>query len=138
MAEAADDTTDTTLSQRRADREATAQKNRQAAAHARYYDGLTALSRLVAIAQDDTGQSRPVADFLLAWWNAGRCGGFDMTTLWSVDDTVADDMVAVFRLIADRHDDPTVYGLGDTFENIVAAWRPELRSSSSSSGSSGS
>ena len=38
-----------------------------------------ALERLIDIAQRDTGQSRRVADFLLAWWNAGECGGFDLT-----------------------------------------------------------
>jgi hypothetical protein len=37
-------------------------------------DALAALDRLVAIAQSDTGQSRRVANFLLAWWNAGSCG----------------------------------------------------------------
>lgn len=34
----------------------------------------SALERLITIAQRDTGQSRRVADFLLAWWNAGQCG----------------------------------------------------------------
>ena len=40
------------------------------------------LERLIGIAQSDTGQARRVADFLLAWWNAGSCGGFDLTNLW--------------------------------------------------------
>lgn len=31
-----------------------------------------ALERLLKIAQGDTGQSRRVADFLLAWWNSGQ------------------------------------------------------------------
>jgi hypothetical protein len=44
-----------------------------------------ALQRLIQIAQDDTGQSRIVANFLLAWWNAGECGGFDLTDVWGVD-----------------------------------------------------
>ena len=35
-----------------------------------------ALNRLIAIAHNDTGQSRRVAGFLLAWWNADECGGF--------------------------------------------------------------
>jgi hypothetical protein len=39
---------------------------------------LAALDRLLAIAQADTGQSRRVANFLLAWWNAGECGGFHL------------------------------------------------------------
>lgn len=40
-----------------------------------------ALERLIAHAKRDTGQSRRVADFLLSWWNCGRCGGFDLTNL---------------------------------------------------------
>jgi hypothetical protein len=34
-----------------------------------------ALERLIQVAQGDTGQSRIVANFLLAWWNAEECGG---------------------------------------------------------------
>lgn len=44
-----------------------------------------ALERLIKIAQADTGQSRMTAEFLLSWWNASNCGGFDLTTLWGVD-----------------------------------------------------
>ena len=40
-----------------------------------------ALERLIKIAQGDTGQTHRVADFLLAWWNAGDCGSFDLTNL---------------------------------------------------------
>jgi len=39
-----------------------------------------ALEKLLKIAGGDTAQSRKVADFLLAWWNAGKCGGYDLTT----------------------------------------------------------
>ncbi len=101
------------------------QKRRQKAA-ARLDCGVAALGRLVKIAKGDTGQSRRVADFLLAWWNAGSCGSFDLTNLWGVDGEIGDDMVAVFRLIADSNEYPTAYGFGPDFERIVAAWRPEL------------
>ena len=47
--------------------------------------GLEALTRLIEIAQKDTGQSRRVADFLLAWHNAAENGGWDVTDLWNVD-----------------------------------------------------
>jgi hypothetical protein len=43
--------------------------------------GLEALTRLIEIAQKDTGQSRRVADFLLAWHNAAENGGWDVTDL---------------------------------------------------------
>lgn len=87
---------------------------------------LAALDRLVTIAQSDTGQSRRVANFLLAWWNAGSCGGFDLTDLWMVDREIADDILAVTSLIAQSHVYPGEYGLKAAFEQLVADWRPQL------------
>ena len=89
-------------------------------------DALSALDRLVIIAQSDTGQARRVANFLLAWWNAGDCGGFDFTDLWNVDRAIADDILIVSRLIATRHEYPTTYGYGPQFERLVKDWRPQL------------
>jgi hypothetical protein len=89
-------------------------------------DQEAALNCLVAIAQSDTGQSRRVADFLLAWWNAGECGGFDLTNLWGVDASIADDMVIVFGYVARTHSYPDVLGHNDQFQSIVRTWRPEL------------
>ena len=84
------------------------------------------LERLIAIAQSDTGQARRVADFLLAWWNAGECGGFDLTNLWGLDRSIADDMVIVFGYVARTHSYPDVLGYNDQFQSIVRTWRPEL------------
>jgi hypothetical protein len=53
--------------------------------------------------QGNSGQSRIVADFLLAWWNADECGGFDLTVLWRVDSSIAQDMVTVIGFIASSH-----------------------------------
>jgi len=86
--------------------------------------GLAALQRLVKIAATDTGQSRTVADFLLAWWNARACGGFDLTTLWSVAPSIRDDMLEVLNLIAHYREFPTAYDLDDAFTALVARWRP--------------
>lgn len=88
--------------------------------------GLAAISRLVDIANGDTGQSRRVADFLLSWWNAETCGGFDLTDVWGVDATIADDMVTAFRFIADHNGYPTAHGFGPSFERLVTEWRPRL------------
>lgn len=85
---------------------------------------LAALGRLLSIAQRDTGQSRRVANFLLAWWNARACGGFDLTDLWAVEGPIADDMLAVVELIARHREFPTAYGLGADFERLVKLWRP--------------
>jgi hypothetical protein len=88
---------------------------------------LEALRRLIQIAQRDTGQSRRVADFLLAWWNAGSCGGFDLTTLWGVDRTIADDMTIVFGLIARIHQYPPHLdpAFDAEFRAIAEAWRSD-------------
>ena len=83
-----------------------------------------ALERLIGIAQGDTGQSRRVAGFLLAWWNAGECGGFDLTDLWGVDTAIAEDMVTVFALVARRHNYPDTLGYARQFQAILHAWRP--------------
>ena len=84
------------------------------------------LERLIAIAQSDTGQSRRVADFLLAWWNAGECGGFDLTNLWGLDASITEDMVIVFGFVARTHSYPDALGYNQQFQSIVRTWRPEL------------
>jgi predicted lipid carrier protein YhbT len=69
-----------------------------------------------------------VANFLLAWWNAEECGGFDLTDLWAVDVAIAADMISVFALVVARHQYPDTLGHGKQFEAIVRAWRPALGS----------
>lgn len=89
-------------------------------------DVRAALERLLEIAQRDTGQSRRVADFLLAWWNAGQCGGFDLTSMWNCDDEIVDDMAKVFLWIGMSHHYPDALGYEKQFQAIVREWRPEL------------
>lgn len=87
---------------------------------------LDALHRLIRIARSDTGQSRRVADFLLAWWNPANCGGFDLTSLWGVDAEIAIDMQIVFGFVARIHSYPDGIGYAREFQEIIAQWRPEL------------
>jgi hypothetical protein len=84
-----------------------------------------ALENLLQHAQRDTGQSRRIADFLLAWWNAGQCGSYDLTTAWGLDDLM-EDVCVVFRLASRAHSYPDTLGDGPQFEAVVRAWRPEL------------
>lgn len=86
-----------------------------------------ALSRLIRVAKRDTGQSRRVADFLLAWWNAGQCGGFDFTTMWGCDQEIVDDMVTVFAFVGNNSSYPDSFGLNEDFSEIVRLWRPNLK-----------
>lgn len=85
-----------------------------------------ALERLIKVAKSDTGQSRRVADFLLAWWNAGSCGSFDLTTMWGCDHAIVEDMAAVFRFVGLHNHYPDALGYKEAFEEIVRNWRPEL------------
>jgi hypothetical protein len=86
-----------------------------------------ALDRLIAIAKHDTGQAKRVANFLLAWWNATRDGGFDFTDLWNVDREIAVDMVTVFAMIAETWTYPDRLGYEDDFREIVTLWRRTKR-----------
>ncbi|MFP3588580.1 hypothetical protein SCB29_33850 [Paraburkholderia sp. SIMBA_055] len=84
---------------------------------------------LVKIAQGDTGQSRRVADFRLAWWNPASCGSYDLTAAWGVDEDIMEDMCVVFRLASRSRSYPDSIGYEKQFEAIVRAWRPELAES---------
>jgi len=56
-----------------------------------------------------------VAAFLLAWWNAKSCRGFDLTDLWKVGAT-ARDRLATVAFIATHPEYPAAYGLGSVTE----------------------
>ena len=90
-------------------------------------DARAALERLIRLAQGDAGQCRIVAGFLLAWWNAGECGGFDLTDVWAVDTSIAADMLTVFALVCGCRHYPDTLGYGKQFEALVGAWRPVPR-----------
>jgi hypothetical protein len=85
-------------------------------------DERAALERLICIAQADTGQSRKVANFLLAWWNAEECGGFDLTDLWGVDPSIAEDMLIIVALLTRCANYPDTLGYGHQFAALVQAW----------------
>jgi hypothetical protein len=89
-------------------------------------DELAALRRLLAVARHDTGQSKRVAAFLLAWWNATTCGGFDFTDLWCVDRDLAIDMLTIIGMIARIREYPPALGLRQEFLEVLRAWRPHL------------
>lgn len=86
---------------------------------------IAALRQLIVIAKSDTSQSSKVADFLLSWWNAEECGGFDMRNIWGVDRRIADDMVTVFGLVRRVHLDPLDIDptFNADFKEIIRYWR---------------
>jgi hypothetical protein len=85
--------------------------------------GFEALARLLDVARHDTGQSRRVADFLLAWHNAEENGGWDPTDLWNVDTNIAEDILTVMRLVQSSRRYPSDLGFEREISSIWRAWR---------------
>jgi hypothetical protein len=85
-----------------------------------------ALDRLIRAALRGTGQSRIVANFLLAWWNSTECGAFNPIQLWGLDRELADDVCLIFRAIASMAKYPDALGYEKRFDQIVRLWRPQL------------
>ncbi|WP_336620644.1 DUF7673 family protein [Shinella sp. 838] len=91
-----------------------------------------AFERLLKIARSDTGQSRRVAAFLLAWWNADRLGGFDLTDLFGVDQVIAADMGTVFVCLGRQSQAFYPEEYQAEIEALIEAWRPEIWAESQS------
>lgn len=85
-----------------------------------------AFERLLKIAKSDTGQSRRVADFILAWWNAPDHGGFDIADLFAVDTAIARDMATIFAYLASRGGAEYPEDYSADIEFIMQEWRPEF------------
>lgn len=86
----------------------------------------SAVGRLLTIAKSDTGQSRRVADFLLAWWNGGDLGYFPIEHLWNVDRKISADMVMILDYLSRQ---PlavyaNAFGFDEEMRDLVRAWRP--------------
>jgi hypothetical protein len=85
----------------------------------------SALERLLAIAKQDSGQSRRVADFLLAWWNAAENGGFDPASLWGLDDPIADDVMTTIGLVRESRRYIDSLGYRRDIDQIRRLWRSD-------------
>ena len=92
----------------------------------------SAVRRLLAIAQSDTGQSRRVADFLLAWWNGDELGHFPIEHLWNVDQAISQDMVTILAYLSKQP--CAVYasalGIDAEMRGLVESCRPEVLAAS--------
>ena len=59
-----------------------------------------------------------MAGFQPAWWNAEEFGGFDLTEVWAVEESIAADMVAVFAMLPARRHYPDRLGSARDFKRI--------------------
>ena len=80
-------------------------------------------SHVSSRSQRDTGQSRRVANFLLAWHNAEENGGWDVTDLWNVDQDIANDMLTVLEFLRVEHQYPDGLGFKDEMQRVWQQWR---------------
>ncbi len=85
-----------------------------------------AFERLLDLARSDTGQARRVADFILAWWNAGELGGFDLAEVFAVDMAIGRDMAQVFAWLASRTSAEYPESYSADITEIIRRWRPEI------------
>lgn len=86
-----------------------------------------AVDRLLEVASRDTGQSRRCADFLLSWWNAEKCGGWDPVDLWGLDLSLRRDVLQVVAYLASADPYyPDNLGYGPQFDRLVRERRPHL------------
>ena len=85
-----------------------------------------AFERLLHIARGDTHQSRRVANFILAWWNADSLGGFDLADIFAVDREIGRDMATVVSSLAELSaaEYPDAYTA--EMENLIRLWRPDV------------
>lgn len=90
-------------------------------------DAREAVRRLLVVAQAGEAQSPVVADFLLAWWDADECGGFDFGGLCEVESPVLSDMLSVQEFIATSGVFPDELELASEFQELATTWRPAAR-----------
>ena len=74
---------------------------------------------LLEVAERDTGQSVRVRNFLLAWWNAEECGGFDLTDLWKLDMEIVEAMQRILFVLPSYQFYPDRLGYGARFERMA-------------------
>ncbi len=88
----------------------------------------SATARLLAIANSDTGQSRRVADFLLAWWNGSDLGHFPIEHLWNVDRAISADMLTILGFLAEQPSAvyANAFGYEDEMRALVERWRAHV------------
>jgi len=92
-----------------------------------------AFERLLKIPRSDTGQSRRVAAFILAWWNADSLGGFDLADLFGIDQAIAADMGTVFICLGRQSEAFYPEDYQTEIEALIEAWRPEVWAASQNS-----
>ena len=86
----------------------------------------SALERLFYRVFRDTGGSRRVANFLLAWENSRRFGGFDIADVWGLDPQYTKDVIDVFKYMSRGAMYFDNYGFTPHLRKIIILWRRDI------------
>jgi hypothetical protein len=84
-----------------------------------------ALERLLKLALNDSAAARCAADFLLAWHDAEKYGGFDPAALWDLKESQAADVLTLLGYIARAGHRLAPLGLSEDMGKIAGIWRPQ-------------
>lgn len=68
------------------------------------------LDHLLGMAKGNTPQAERAGRFLLAWYDADGCGGFDLTDLWEMDNATLRACTVVFLWVASHRATPADVG----------------------------
>lgn len=91
-----------------------------------YDAACAALTRLLPLATDDTGQARRVANFLMAWWNGPELGHFEIADLFALDIAIANDITTIVGFLGQNKRGAIYidsFGFAKEMQDIIALWR---------------
>ena len=82
-----------------------------------------AIDLLLETATSHRPDARQAANFLLAWWHAHSCGGFDLQDLRQLGPRSGEQIVEILDLIWDVECGPEHLGRSQDFKDLIAKWR---------------
>ncbi len=86
-----------------------------------------ALDVLIPVARSDTGQSRRVANFLLAWWNGPDLGHLEVVDIASIDRELAEAMCVILLFLGQHGMEyANLWGRRKDMEDLFDLWRSHL------------
>ena len=82
-----------------------------------------AIDSLFDIANSHRPDARQAANFMLAWWNAAACGGFDLQDLRQMGPRLGESVAEIMDMIWQVGCGPEHLGYSNDFKELVAKWR---------------
>ena len=104
-----------------------ATSDRESMAEKRIQKRRVALERLFDLAYGNSGGSRIAANFLLAWADSEKYGGFNPRDFFRLDPFYSEDVLTTFEMIARCSLSPESIGLEKNILQLAKMWRSKKR-----------